>query len=357
MRSPFPEILCTLGSSTDDPAVLAAMVDAGMGMARINSAYATTAQMAARVEGLRAVSPTPVLLDVKGPQLRLECTTERPDPRTGEPVTVPCSFPISRDELIRVGFGVGPVRFLQDFGADLQRGDRILFENGTIVTEVVEPASEGVVPLPKTVLLRVREPGLGRLSPGMGANVPGRQLHVARLSQRDLEALALGVQRRVEWYALSFVREPEDVANLAGTLSAAGEREAGLVAKIEEASGVARLEEIVEAARATGRPVAVMIARGDLFVELPRARLPEVQSDLVRRCRRLGVPAIVATGLLLSMQRGATPARSEVCDVAAAAREGADSFMLSDETSNGAHPALAVATLADIVRAYRHRDR
>ncbi len=353
MSASLPKIVCTLGTTTDDAELLVRMVDLGMGLARINTAYASMEQMAQRIALLRSVSRVPLMLDIKGPQLRLHCTTERVDPDTGETVVRPCPYPISRGELIYVGLGQGPVCFNHGgFADDLQAGDLVTFDNGRIRARVVAPEDEGVDPLDGAVLLVVQEEGGGRLTPRMGANIPGKYLNVPRLSRRDLAALDMGVELGVEWFALSFARDERDVANLHRELARRGERDAGLILKVEDRFGVANLETMVQQVRQTGRPLAVMIARGDLFVELPPESLPGVQRDLLARCRSLEVASMVATGLLLSMQQGPRPARSEVCDVAAALSDGADSLMLSDETSNGKNPDLAVAMLARLVTEY-----
>lgn len=350
----FPRIVCTLGTTTDDPAVLAAMHAAGMGLARVNTAYASGEELTRRLDGLRAAAPgVPALFDLKGPQLRVSCTTEKTDPATGATVTVPCRYPIARGDLIFIGFDeTSPVRFNHDVEADLEPGDRMLFANGTITARVEDAASRGLEPRARAVLLEVEDAGEGRLNPFTGASVPGKRLSAPALGPRDLAAIETGVAAKVEWWALSFTRDAADVRALDAALREAGDTTGGICPKLEEPSGVARLEEIVAAVRAAGRPVAVMIGRGDLFLEFPHAQLARVQSDLVRRCRALDAPSIVATGLLLSLQTGRTPARSEVCDVAAAVREGATSLLLSDETSNGKDPAHAVRVLADLVHTY-----
>lgn len=357
MAARFPAIVCTLGTTTDDPELLARMLDLGMVMARINTAYASVEQMSGRISLLRGVGRVPVMLDIKGPQLRIHCTTEKVDPETGDTVVRPCRYPITSGELIYLGLGSGPVRFNHGgFADDLSCGDLVTFDNGRIRARVADPEAEDVEPLQHAVLLEVEDAGGGYLTPRMGANVPGKYLHVPRLGLRDIEALEMGVELDVEWYALSFARDARDVANLHRELVLLGERRAGLVLKIEDRHGVANLEAMVQQARHDGREVAVMVARGDLFVELPPEKLPALQADLVARCRALGVPAMVATGLLLSMQLGPRPARSEVCDVAAALRCGAHSLMLSDETSNGQNPDLAVAMLARLMAQYEEAE-
>lgn len=330
------KIICTLGTSTDDPQIVSAMKDAGMGLARINTAYASLDDLRMRVKLARAAG-VPVMLDLKGPQLRVDCTTDRHDGR-GE---VPVRFPIRAGEIICVGFKSGPVRFNHDFREDLEVGDLVTFDNGTIRTRVVDGASRGLEEPERGVLLEVLEAGSGKMTPQMGANVPGKRLSVPHLSERDLQVIEMGIVEEVEHYALSFVRDASDVRALAEKVTAP------ICVKIEEQSGIDRLEEIVQAGASS-----VMIARGDLFVELPRARLPRIQKDLIARCKRLKVPSIVATGLLLSMQQNPAPARSEVSDVAAAIEQGADSFMLSDETSNSKHPVEAVRVLAELIDEY-----
>ena len=353
MPGTFPPIICTLGTTTDDPQVLLGMVAAGMAMARVNTAYGTIDELAERMELLRAVCRTPLMVDLKGRQLRVDCTTEKRDATTGKMVERPCRYPIAEGDLIFVGFQVGPVRFNHDFEDDLQVGDLITFENGTIQTRVADPEMEGLEPMDSAVLLEVVDAGAGQMTPQMGANVPGRHLHLPSLTDRDRAVMDLGVESRAEAYALSFVQQPEDLLLLHHELLALGDEQAMLVAKIENQRGIDQLGAIVHAARELGRPLAVMIARGDLFVELPIVDLPAVQNKLVELCKSLGVPSIVATGLLLSMQSGPRPSRSEVCDVAAAARSGADSFMLSDETSNGVNPVMAIRTLSQLLLAYR----
>jgi pyruvate kinase len=338
----LPRLIATLGTSTDDPEVLTRMRAAGLGLARINTAYASIDEQRARVRAAHALE-IPVMLDLKGPQLRVDCTTDRSD-AGGNLVTVPVRYPIAKGEIICVGFNQGPVRFNHDFRDDLETGDLITFDNGTIRTRVVEAAAHNLEPPQHGVLLEVLDPGGGKMSPQMGANVPGKILSVPHLSQRDEAAIEMGLEEKVEWFAMSFVRDAADIRVLEDKIG-----HAALIAKIEEQSGIDHLDEIVQA---TQREFAVMIARGDLFVELPRAHLPRIQRDLIRRCRELKTPSIVATGLLLSMQKSATPARSEVCDVAAALGDGADSLMLSDETSNSQYPVEAVATLAELLAEY-----
>jgi pyruvate kinase len=332
----IPKIVCTLGTTTDDPQILRAMKDAGMGLARINTAYASLDELRARVKEAHEVGLL-VMLDLKGPQLRVDCTTDRHDGK-GE---VPVRFPIRQGEIICVGFQTGPVRFNHDFREDLDVGDLITFDNGTIRTRVVDGASRGLAEPENAVLLEVLEAGSGKMTPQMGANVPGKRLSVPHLSERDLKVIDLGIEEKVENYALSFVRDASDVRALSEKVKEP------ICVKIEEQSGIDRLEEIVQAGATS-----VMIARGDLFVELPRTHLPRIQKDLIRRCKQLKVPSIVATGLLLSMQHNPMPARSEVSDVAAALSQGADSLMLSDETSNSKHPVEAVQVLAEMIREY-----
>ena len=340
----LPHVIATLGTTTDDADVLARMRAAGLGLGRVNTAYGSLEELRGRVQAAHA-QKLAVMLDLKGPQLRVDCTTDRRD-ADGHVATVPVRYPISAGEVICVGFGAGPVRFNHDFRDDLEVGDLVTFDNGTIRTRVVDAASRGLEPPRDGVLLEVVDAGGGKMSPQMGANVPGKTLSVPHLSERDLGALAMGLEENVEWYALSFVRGAADMQFLDEKLGASP---AGIIAKIEEQSGIDHLQEIV---RAVQRPVAVMIARGDLFVELPPARLPRLQGELIRACRALATPSIVATGLLLSMQKSPRPARSEVCDVAAALEAGADSLMLSDETSNSQHPVEAVAMLAELVAEY-----
>ncbi len=350
MAGTFPRIICTLGTATDEVEILRDMTSAGMGMARLNTAHATVDELQERIRLLRAASEIPVMIDLKGPQLRVEATADKLDPDTGESRIVPCRYEIHEGDLIFVGFGTGPVRFNYAFGRDLDVGDVVTFNNGDIRTVVADPEAEDIDPVEEAVLLEILDAGGGEITTEMDANVPGRVLRVPRLSDHDRRAIRMGIGTGVEWYALSFVRNPQDLRNLHTALTDAPD--AGIIAKIEERSGIEKLEAIAATAQTYNRPFAVMVARGDLFVELPFVELAEVQEDLIRRCRKLGVPSIVATGLLPTMQTGPRPARSEIGDIAAAVRTGVDSLLLSDETSSGDHPILVVHTLNTLITRY-----
>jgi pyruvate kinase len=341
----IPPIIATLGTTTDDPTVLAGMEAAGMGMARLNTAYTNVARVAARITALRAATSAAVLLDLKGAQLRVECTTEKPDPETGMMVERPCRYPVKNDDLVRVGFRVGPVRFNHYFAEDIALGDTVLFANGTIRAEVVDPSSEGIKAVPHTVLLRIHDAGAGHMTPFMSANVPDHVLGLPCLTDKDRSMAQMGVDLGVEAYALSFVRHAEDIQQLHQLLAGLGDTSSTLIAKIEEPLGIAALPAIIKTAKRCRRPFAVMVARGDLFVECPPEQLPSLQRALVSQCKKARVPVIVATGLLQSMTKNPQPTRSEVCDVANAIRDGADSLMLSDETSNSKYPIDAVHML------------
>ncbi len=350
MAGTFPRIICTLGACTDEVEILRDMTSAGMGMARINTAYASLEEIQEHIRLLRVASEVPIMLDLKGPQLRVDATADKIDPDTGENRIVPCRYEIHEGDLIFVGFATGPVQFNYEFARDLDVGDVVTFDNGNIRTVVADPEAEEIDAIEDAVLLEVLDAGNGEITPQMDANVPGRVLRVPRLSERDRRAIRLGIGAGVEWYALSFVRNPQDLRNLHTALSDAPD--AGIIAKIEERSGIEKLEAIAATAETYDRPFAVMICRGDLFVELPFVELAQVQEDLTRRCNKMGVPCIVATGLLPTMRTGPRPSRAEIGDVAAAVRAGVDSLLLSDETSNGVHPTLVVHTLNTLIARY-----
>ncbi len=345
----IPAVVCTLGTTTDDPDVLAGMAAAGMGLARINTAYVGTDDIARRLE-LLAATGVPALLDLKGRQLRVDCTTVRVI--DGVSVERPVRYPIAVGDVIAVGFATGPVRFNHVFGQDLSPGDTVLFDNGTIRTTVIDPSERGLADPPNAVLLVVEDAGGGKMTPGMGANVPGKRLNVPCLTDRDRAAITVGVAYDVAWYALSFVQHGDDLATLHEVLLTHGDARSGLVAKIEDAVGIDGLDGICAAAHAIGRPFAVMVGRGDLFVELGPLGLYDAQRRIVEACVRNRVPAMVATGLLASMTDSPQPTRAEVCDAAGALAMGAVSLMLSDETSNSRHPVEATKVLAAVARRY-----
>ena len=340
-------IVCTIGPSSSSPHVLRTMISAGMDVARLNFSHgdhATHRQVAENVREAAEAAGRPVALlgDLQGPKIRtgaLESAFQRlvrgrtvfltAQPRHAGraqgALPTDNEIEVSHHELVEA----------------LRRGDRVLLDDGRIellVKSVAGGRAECSV---------VRG---GLLGERKGVSVPGRALPLPALTEKDLEDLKLAVELGVDYLALSFVRKSEDILACQRHLADHGCR-AAVIAKLEKLEAIRNLSKILEVADA------VMVARGDLGVELKLGDLPAVQKEVIDRSNRAGVPVITATEMLESMVTSNRPTRAEASDVANAIWDGTDAVMLSQETSVGAHPIEAVRAMARIcLSAQRHPD-
>ena len=329
-------IVCTIGPASSTPAVLRSMIQAGMDVARMNFSHGdhdTHRQVAADVREAAEACDRPIALlgDLQGPKIRtgpLESAFQRLVRGrvvflTSEPRRDESEIQVSHPELIQA----------------LHQGDRVLLDDGRI--ELVVRSVAGV----RAECSVVRG---GLLGERKGISVPGRSLPMPALTEKDLQDLKLAVELNVDWVALSFVRHPEDVLLCQKHLGDQGCK-APVIAKLEKLEAIRNLSKILEVADA------VMVARGDLGVELKLGDLPAVQKEVIDRANRAGVPVITATEMLESMVTSNRPTRAEASDVANAIWDGTDAVMLSQETSVGAHPVEAVRAMARIcLSAQRH---
>jgi pyruvate kinase len=332
-------IVCTIGPSSSSPAVLRAMIQAGMDVARLNFSHgdpATHRQVAANVrEAAEAMGRYVALMgDLQGPKIR-----------TG---SLPSSFQrlargrhvVMTSAAAEHGKGEDQIQVSHpELVEALRPGDRVLLDDGRIEL-VVRAHGNG-----RAEATVVRG---GLLGERKGISVPGRPLPMPALTAKDIEDLKLAVELGVDFLALSFVRQPEDVLACQERLSAL-DCKVPIIAKLEKLEAIRNLGEILEVTDA------VMVARGDLGVELKLGEVPAVQKEIIDRANRAGVPVITATEMLESMVTSNRPTRAEVSDVANAIWDGTDAVMLSQETSVGAHPVEAVRAMARIcVSAQRH---
>ena len=329
-------IVCTIGPSSSSPSVLRTLIQAGMDVARLNFSHGdhdTHRRAAADVRAASAAVGRPIALvgDLQGPKIRtgaLDTAFQRLV--RGRRVvlvaghrTDPNEIEVSHHELIDT----------------VRRGDRVLLDDGKIEL-VVREVSAG-----RAVCSVVRG---GLLGERKGVSVPGRTPPLPAMTEKDMKDLRLAVELGVDFVALSFVRRPEDVLECRDHLARLG-CYAPVIAKLEKLEAIRELDSILEVAGA------VMVARGDLGVELKLGELPAVQKEVIDRANRAGVPVITATEMLESMVTSNRPTRAEASDVANAIWDGTDAVMLSQETSVGAHPVEAVRAMARIcLSAQRH---
>jgi pyruvate kinase len=323
-------ILATLGPASSSADVIRALSRAGADAFRINMSHGTHAVHAAAIRSVREAEadlgrPTTLLADLQGPKLRLGRFAEGEaelaagqsfrldaDPAPGDAARVQLPHP----EILAV----------------LRPGNRLLIDDGKLQLRVIATGPDAV---DTEVLVG------GPVSDAKGINVPDVVIPLAALTDKDRRDLDFAVAQGVDWVALSFVQRPEDVAEARRLLAG----RAALLAKIEKPAAVERLDEILDLADA------VMVARGDLGVELPAADVPPVQKRIVSAARAAGKPVVVATQMLESMISAPTPTRAEVSDVANALYDGADAVMLSAESAVGRYPIEAVAMMDAIARA------
>lgn len=308
------------------------MLAAGMDVARLNCAHGTRNEHAAAIAAVRRLAAEAgrtiaILLDLQGPKLRLGDVPPGREARAGEVLLLAAALPHQAlpPEII-------PVQY-ESLAEEVRPGDQLFIDDGRIHLQV-EGASGGVV--------RCRVLAGGALRSHAGLNLPGVPLRTPALTAKDREDALFGLEQGVEYIALSFVRRAEDVAELRALVAG---RETHLIAKIEKQEAVDAFEAIL--AQVDG----VMVARGDLGVEIPLEEVPPAQKRIIARCNAAGKPVITATQMLESMIREARPTRAEVSDVANAVWDGTDAVMLSGETAIGARPVEVVATMDRIVRA------
>jgi pyruvate kinase len=328
---PRTKIVATLGPASEAPEILRALIAAGMDVARLNLSHGSHEDHARTIAHLREIaeeldSPVTILLDLQGPKVRVgqlpggEITLAReqmislvPEAEFhGEPLTIPIDYP--------------------HVAEDAKPGMQVLLADGLFELQVVEIAGHAV-------RCRVMEGGV--LKSRKGVNFPNLDLRLPSMTEKDIGDLEFGIAQNVDWVSLSFVRSAADVRELKSRLAAKGVGKP-VIAKIEKPQAIERLDEIL--AEADG----VMVARGDLGVELSPERVPMLQKKIIEQCNRRGIPVITATQMLESMIHDPRPTRAEASDVANAIIDGTDAVMLSGETAVGAFPVRAVEMMARI---------
>jgi pyruvate kinase len=322
------KIVATLGPATSDPKTIEAIFKAGADVFRLNFSHGAHESHRKSYDLLRALEkktgrPIAILADLQGPKLRVGTF------KNGKAMLVAGSIfrfdmdPAPGDETR------APLRHPEIFAA-LRPGQHLLIDDGKLRVEALETAADYAI---CKVIVG------GAISDRKGVNVPGTVLPISALTEKDRRDLDFALELGCDWIALSFVQRPEDMAEAKKLVQG----RAGVCAKLEKPSAIDRLEEIIELSDA------VMVARGDLGVEMMPEDVPPLQKRIVRAARRLGRPVIVATQMLESMIQTPTPTRAEASDVATAVYDGADAVMLSAETASGQYPVEAVSMMERII--------
>ncbi|HBT47277.1 MAG TPA: pyruvate kinase [Peptococcaceae bacterium] len=337
MTSPFKtkrhrtKIVCTLGPASEKVEVLKKMILAGMKVARFNFSHGSHEEHGARMAALRQAAAevgarVALLLDTQGPEIRLGEVKPGVVLQEGQEVIL-TTAPVAGDE------NRLPVN-LPGLPRQVRTGQTVLIDDGLIELEVAAAGGEEVRCLVRSG---------GRVSSRKGVNLPGADVDLPALTDKDRADLEFGLAQGIDFVAASFVRSAGDVEEIRRFLEERGAR-VGIIAKIETRSGVENFDEILAAADG------IMVARGDLGVEIPVEEVPLVQKIIIRKCNAAGKPVITATQMLESMITNPRPTRAETADVANAILDGTDAIMLSGETAVGRYPVEAVATMARIAR-------
>ena len=321
-----------MGPAVQSPEKVKELIDAGMNMARLNLSHGSYEEHQARLDSVRnaakaAGRPVAILVDLQGPKIRLARFKAGPhDLARGD------IFTITVDDVEGTKERVGTT--YKGLPGDCKAGDRILIDDGKVTVEVIEVKGNDVI-------TKVIEPGA--VSNNKGINLPGVAVSVPALSEKDIDDLRWGLRAGADFIALSFVRSADDIKDVHKIMDEEGIR-VPVIAKIEKPQPVENLVEIVEAFDG------IMVARGDLGVELPIEDVPLVQKQCIELARDMAKPVIVATQMLDSMITNSRPTRAEATDCANAVLDGADALMLSGETSVGEFAIEAVQTMARIIQ-------
>lgn len=329
------KIVATLGPACSTKDVLKDMIDAGVNVFRINFSHADYTDVSARIDMIRELNEefgynTAILADLQGPKLRVGVMKEDVIVSKGDIIT----FQTAEDV---PGTADRVYMNYKQFPADVNPGEKILLDDGKLIFEAIE--SNGV----SEVICRVVQGG--PLKSKKGVNLPNTKVSLPALTQKDIKDALFAIEKQVDWIALSFVRTAEDLQELQDLISKNSGHKIPIIAKIEKPEGVENIDKIV--AFCDG----LMVARGDLGVEIPAQEVPLIQKKLVHRAKTARIPVIIATQMMETMITSLTPTRAEVNDVANSVMDGADAVMLSGETSVGNYPVQVIEKMTQIIEA------
>ena len=324
------KIVCTIGPATESEKTLGELVNAGMNVMRLNFSHGDFAEHQARVDSMRKIikktgKPIAILQDLAGPKIRIgEFEKGLTVLKEGAKFTLTTEKIMGNDEKVSINYPMLP--------KEVKVGDHILLHDGKKALVVTEVKGNDVI---------CKVTVGGEIKNKRGVNLPDSDLSVSSITEKDREDLKFGLKNKVDYFALSFVRRPEDIVELRDILDKA-KCDARIIAKIETPQALKNIDEIIKLVDG------IMVARGDLAVEIPAEEVPLVQKMLIQKCNQAGKPVITATQMLESMINSPVPTRAEVSDVANAILDGTDAIMLSEETTLGQFPIKAVQMMTKI---------
>lgn len=325
------KIVCTIGPASESVEKLVELINAGMNVARLNFSHGSHEEHAARITSIREASKktgrtVAILLDTKGPEIRtLDFEGGQAELTTGNEVIITTEPVVGTAEKFAVSY--------EGLIDDVHVGSKILIDDGLIGLEVI--GIEG-----KDIRTKVLNSGLVKNKKGV--NVPNVRVNLPGITEKDISDIEFGIEQNVDFIAASFVRKASDVLEIRELLGKHGADYIQIIPKIENQEGIDNIDEILEVSDG------LMVARGDMGVEIPPEEVPIVQKLLIKKCNNLGKPVITATQMLDSMQRNPRPTRAEASDVANAILDGTDAIMLSGETAAGTYPVESVSMMNSI---------
>ncbi len=328
------KIVATLGPACSSKEVIKNMIDAGVNVFRINFSHADYTDVSERINIIRELNEefgytTSILADLQGPKLRVGVMKEDVVVSKGDVIT----FTTAEDVL---GTASRVYMNYKEFPKDVNPGERILLDDGKLIFEVTKTDKNTEV---EAVVVQG-----GPLKSKKGVNLPNTKVSLPALTKKDIKDALFAIENKVDWIALSFVRTPKDLEELQDLIAKHSDHKIPIVAKIEKPEAVENIDKIV--AFCDG----LMVARGDLGVEVPAEEVPLIQKKLIHRAKTARIPVIVATQMMETMITSLTPTRAEVNDVANSVMDGADAVMLSGETSVGNYPVEVIETMTKIIK-------
>ena len=326
------KIICTMGPNTNDRELMKKLVENGMDIARFNFSHGDHEEQKSRMDMLKAIreeagKPIAILLDTKGPEIRTGVIKDDKKVTLVEGQKFTLTTKDVEGDANRVSITY------EGLVEDVEIGKKILIDDGLIELEVKNITDTDII---------CRVINGGELGQKKGVNVPNVPVRLPALTEKDRQDIIFGVEQGVDFIAASFVRSAEGVLEIKALLKECGAPHLPVIAKIENAEGIANIDEIIRVADG------IMVARGDMGVEIPAEQVPHIQKEIIRKCNAAYKPVITATQMLDSMIRNPRPTRAEVTDVANAIYDGTDVVMLSGETANGKYPLEALKMMAKI---------
>jgi pyruvate kinase len=334
------KIVATLGPATSTKSVLKDMIEAGVDVFRINFSHADYKDVAERIQMIRDLNEelgtyTSILADLQGPKLRVGVMASEVVVAPGDEITFVTGKPFEGNaERVYMNY--------TNFPKDVKAGERILLDDGKLMFEVISTNLEDEV---KAKVIQG-----GPLKSKKGVNLPNTNISLPALTAKDIKDAIFAISQDVDWIALSFVRFSQDLIDLQNIIKEHSEHKIPIIAKIEKPEAVENIDKIV--AYCDG----LMVARGDLGVEVPAQEVPLIQKQLVLRAKKARIPVIIATQMMETMITSLTPTRAEVNDVANSVMDGADAVMLSGETSVGNYPVQVIQKMSSILESVENSD-